>query len=61
VVGRDDKAVKPSDAEKARTLLANARVRYLGGLGHLAHEERPEVVANLIFKEADDVGVLAPL
>lgn len=59
VVGQNDKTVLPADAEKARALLANAHIRYLGGLGHLAHEERPEIVADLIMEEAATAGVVA--
>lgn len=59
VAAQGDKAVKPADAEKARAMLMTARVRYIGGLGHLAHEETPDKIAELIFEEAAEAGVFA--
>lgn len=52
VVGGDDKAIKPADAFTLRERLPNARVELLRGLGHLAHEEAPERVAEIIAAEA---------
>lgn len=48
MVGDDDAAVPPSDAYRVRRLVPDAEIRRLPGLGHLAHEERPELVAALI-------------
>jgi magnesium chelatase accessory protein len=49
IVGANDKAVRPEEAAKAARRFPNARVVTLPGLGHLAHEENPEAVAELIF------------
>jgi magnesium chelatase accessory protein len=53
VVGGDDKAIKPDDSFVVRERLRSARVELLRGLGHLAHEEAPERVAEIILAEAD--------
>lgn len=46
--GAVDRTVPTSAVEKARKLLPNARMTLLAGLGHLAHEERPDLVAEAI-------------
>jgi magnesium chelatase accessory protein len=52
VVGGDDRAISPEDAFKVRDRLPNAEVVYLRGLGHLAHEERPEEIAEIVARAA---------
>lgn len=56
VVGDRDSAVPPSVAADVRLTLPNARIVTLPGLGHLAHEERPDLVAAVI----SDVAHAAP-
>jgi len=51
VVGEDDKAVPPAQAERVRAILPAARILRLPGLGHLAHEEAPDRIAEIIFAE----------
>jgi magnesium chelatase accessory protein len=48
VVGENDKTIKPMDGERVRAQVPGARLVLLPGLGHLAHEERPAEVADLI-------------
>jgi magnesium chelatase accessory protein len=48
IVGQRDKTVPPSDAQRVAQLLPAARTVYLEGLGHLAHEEQPALVAEAI-------------
>lgn len=43
--GDRDSAVPTSAVEQARKLMPDARMSLLAGLGHLAHEERPELIA----------------
>jgi magnesium chelatase accessory protein len=43
-----DSAVPTSAVEQAARLLPDARMTILTGLGHLAHEERPDLVAEAI-------------
>lgn len=53
VVGANDRAVPPAQAERIRQRLPAARLVTLPGLGHLAHEERPEEAARLIREAMD--------
>ncbi len=43
-----DEMIRPSVAAHARRLLPSAEIVRLPGLGHLAHEERPDLVADLV-------------
>ncbi len=43
-----DEMIRPSVAAHARKILPAAEIIRLPGLGHLAHEERPDLVADLI-------------
>jgi magnesium chelatase accessory protein len=52
VVGSQDRAISPDDAFKVRGRLAKAEVVVLRGLGHLAHEERPEEIAEIVAHRA---------
>jgi len=54
----NDKAVPASNSLRARDELPNAKVVYLRGLGHLAHEEEPARVADIIEETARQNGVL---
>lgn len=57
-VGQGDRAVPPSTAERVRVSIPTAQVVYWPGLGHLAHEERPDLAAGLILDVARQTGVL---
>lgn len=57
VVGDRDHTVPASEAERAQRLLPSARRILLPGLGHLAHEEAPEVVARVIRDVACAAGI----
>jgi len=48
LVGTADRTIPPAEAERVRLLVPQARLVRLRGLGHLAHEERPQHVAQLI-------------
>lgn len=52
VVGSADRTIPPRDAERVRALVPAARIVHLPGLGHLAHEERPDLVAAVIEETA---------
>ena len=52
VVAGGDKAVPPDAARTVAAALPSATIYPLQGLGHLAHEERPVLVAELIEKLA---------
>jgi magnesium chelatase accessory protein len=49
VHGEGDAAVAPRNAQAAATLIEGANVVELPGLGHLAHEERPDKVAAIVM------------
>jgi len=48
LVGDRDEAVPPSVSEGAAARMPNAKVTHLPDLGHLAHEEDPVQISNLI-------------
>jgi len=47
VVGTNDTTVPPGQADRVAARLPGTRVVRLPGLGHLAHEEQPQVVATV--------------
>jgi magnesium chelatase accessory protein len=53
IVGDRDGMVPPEDAVRVEALLPQARIVVMPGLGHLAHEEEPGLVARLIEEAAD--------
>ncbi len=53
VAGERDGMIPPSAAREVATLLPGARLVLLPGLGHLAHEEDPARIAELIGGMAD--------
>jgi magnesium chelatase accessory protein len=57
VVGANDRTVPPSQARRVKMLLPGATIARLPGLGHLAHEERPEAVVPLVMDLARSSGV----
>ncbi|SDE17658.1 alpha/beta fold hydrolase BchO [Rhodospira trueperi] len=58
VVGERDGTVSPADADMIVARAPGARLRVLPGLGHLAHEERPDMVSDLLLEIARERGVL---
>jgi len=50
VVGLGDRTVDPRQAERTALLVRNARVVRLPQLGHLAHEEAPQLMSDLILE-----------
>lgn len=58
IVGANDRAIRPEEADKVARRMPSARVEKLQGLGHLAHEEAPERVAALIRAAAVGAGLI---
>ncbi|MEO1090058.1 MAG: alpha/beta fold hydrolase BchO [Pseudomonadota bacterium] len=56
VVGEADEAVAPSEADVVAKLLPHVRIQRLPGLGHLAHEEAPDVVVEVIVDAIERLG-----
>ncbi|MBB4287619.1 alpha/beta fold hydrolase BchO [Roseospira goensis] len=59
VVAEHDRTVSPADADLIAARAGDADLRVLPGLGHLAHEERPDVIVDLILDLARRHGVLS--
>jgi magnesium chelatase accessory protein len=56
--GEDDAAVPPAVADQVAALIPGAVVRKFVDLGHLAHEEAPDVLAAAILDIARDAAIL---
>jgi magnesium chelatase accessory protein len=50
LVGDNDKTVPPPQAREVRARLRSAAIDWLPGLGHLAHEEAPGLIAQTILR-----------
>jgi magnesium chelatase accessory protein len=48
----NDRSISPNVAQQVREILPGAVIERLSGLGHLAHEEQPQLIARLIEKYA---------
>ncbi|MBP0614010.1 alpha/beta fold hydrolase BchO [Jiella mangrovi] len=57
VVGTRDRAVPPEVSERVARMVKDAKVETLAGLGHLAHEEAPGQVAEIMRKEFASVSI----
>lgn len=57
MTGNNDRAIPPGQARRVQHLLPATRIVSLPGLGHLAHEERPALVAEAIIREATSLLV----
>jgi magnesium chelatase accessory protein len=55
----EDLAVPAESAFEVKSRARKACVHYLRGLGHLGHEERPDLVADIIRAAAHRAGMLA--
>lgn len=60
IAGLEDRAVPPDSARRVAAMLAEGRVEILPGLGHLAHEEAPVRIAELVSAWCDGAS-LAPV
>ncbi len=56
ITADNDLTVPPADSLRVREIVRNAHWVSQPGLGHLAHEERPEETAALIWQEMDLAG-----
>lgn len=52
VAATNDRSISPEVARQVREILPSAVIERLPGLGHLAHEEQPQLIAQLILKYA---------
>ncbi len=61
LTGANDRMISPSHSLRLRRILPAARLELLPGLGHLAHEEDPGRIADLILETHDALEAAAPL
>jgi magnesium chelatase accessory protein len=50
LIGKQDRTIRPTEARRLQALLPGARIVAFPGLGHLAHEEAPQAVADAILE-----------
>jgi magnesium chelatase accessory protein len=50
IVGEKDRAIAPEAADTVNRLVRQARIVSVPGVGHLAHEEKPDEIARLIVE-----------
>ena len=55
LVGANDQTIAPYYAQRVQQLVANAQLHVLPGLGHLAHEQRPDLIASWVVRIYGDV------
>ena len=60
VAAGNDLTIPPSQARRVQALVAGSRLVELPGLGHLAHEERPDDIAAIVLDVARERGLLPP-
>ena len=52
VAASNDRSISPGVARQVREICPQAVIERVPGLGHLAHEEQPQLIADLIVKHA---------
>ena len=60
VVRGNHRTIPPAHALRVKRLVPGATMVTLAGLGHLAHEEQPAAVAQLVVQLARETGVPLP-
>jgi magnesium chelatase accessory protein len=52
ITAANDRSISPDVARQVREILTHAIIERVAGLGHLAHEEAPQFIAQLVVKYA---------
>lgn len=52
VAASNDRSISPNVARQVREICPEAVIEPVSGLGHLAHEEQPQLIADLVMKHA---------
>ena len=52
ITAENDRSISPDVARQVREIVPQAIIEHLPGLGHLAHEEQPALIARLVLKYA---------
>ena len=50
VAAANDRSISPVVAQQVREVLPDAIIERVSSLGHLAHEEQPQLIADMILK-----------
>lgn len=50
LIGKQDRTIRPTEARRLQVVLPGARIVAFPGLGHLAHEEAPQAIADAILE-----------
>jgi magnesium chelatase accessory protein len=64
IAAANDRSIPPDVTQQVREIVPQAVIELVPGLGHLAHEEQPQLIANLIMRcaaQADKAGESAPV
>jgi putative magnesium chelatase accessory protein len=61
VTGGNDRTISPADTRRVLARVSQSKALLLPGLGHLAHEEEPRLVAALLVRVARHFGTLPDL
>ncbi|MGP9813202.1 alpha/beta fold hydrolase BchO [Rhodopseudomonas sp. NSM] len=61
IAGSNDKTIAASNSAQVQRMVPGARIELMPGLGHLAHEERPHDVRDIMVEFARDAGLLPRL
>lgn len=56
IVGNNDRAIRPIDAERVSAIVQNSRVLKIADAGHLAHEEKANDVAAFILDASQQLA-----
>jgi magnesium chelatase accessory protein len=60
IVADNDRSISPVVADQVREVYPQAVIEHVRGLGHLAHEEQPQLIADLVVRYAARANVVAP-
>jgi magnesium chelatase accessory protein len=52
IAAANDRSISPDVARQVHEILPHAIIERVAGLGHLAHEEQPQLIAQLVMKYA---------
>lgn len=56
ITAANDRSISPDVARQVREIVSHAIIERLPGLGHLAHEEAPQLIAQLVMKYAQTIA-----
>jgi magnesium chelatase accessory protein len=63
IAAENDRSIPPGDGRRVREICSHAVIERVRGLGHLAHEEQPQLIADVITRcatQTKDAGSNAP-